>query len=146
MMAFPDEFKTIICDGISILAEREFKVNEMISQFKSLGSDKVLALFKSKQRKRDYDAHPAMHQTMNYLFVLSPEHKMFMANHIISLVEVVQDYLRLCQRTQHAPESESVGVITKAYVNQGRDSARMMLKRFEERFHDHRTQDQRDHH
>lgn len=134
MMVFPDEFKTIICEGISLLAEREFKVNELIYQFKSLGSDKVLSLFKSKQRKRDYDEHPAMHQTMNYLYVLSDEHKTFMANHIISLVEVVQDYLRLCQRARHAPESQAVGTLTNAYVNTGRDSARVMLKQFEARF------------
>ena len=54
-MILPDEIKNIVCDGAMHLANKEFQVNEKMQSFRTMGTDKVMGLHKSKNRRRSYD-------------------------------------------------------------------------------------------
>src|SRR5690606_18151945 len=87
MMLFPDEVKSIISDGIMLLANREFQVSEQMNSFRTLGSEKILGLYKSKNKRREYDQNELLHKAMNYLYILSEKNQDFMAEHILQLVK-----------------------------------------------------------
>jgi len=68
LLVLPQEMQSIIADGISLIAEQEFRANELMKELKSLGTEKVLAVYKSKQKKRAYDKNHAVHRAINYLW------------------------------------------------------------------------------
>ncbi len=131
IMKFPPEMQSIICRGIYLLAEKEFRANELITEFKTLGTEKVLAMYKSKEKKRTYDANPNVHKAMNYLYLLSEQNRNLMATHILSLMSVMQEYLQICQNARQAPKAGEVEELTDSYVANGIQAAKSMLAELE---------------
>lgn len=131
VMKFPPEIQSIIFKGIYMLAEKEFRANELMNEFKTLGTEKVLAMYKSKEKKRIYDQDPNTHKAMNYLYLLSEQNRKLMAHHILSLMGVMQDYLKVCQNAKQAPKSGEVASLTDSYVDSGIQAAKSMLAELE---------------
>lgn len=134
LLLLPFEMQTIIADGISSIAEQEFRANKLMREIKTLGTEKVLALYKSKQRKRDYDKNPAVHKAINYLLVLSDENRAWIALRIIGLIGCLQDYLRTCRTYAELPHREAVDSLTSIYVECGPDQVKVYLKTIEAEF------------
>ncbi len=130
----PDEILTIISQGIILLAEKEFKVEELLKNFKSLGTKKVLAIYRSKEKNRNYDKNPTAHKMVNYLYLMSPENQIFMAKHIIQIMKHVQEYLKLCSTHQIDPQKEDLENITQNYVSQGNEAVEKTLKLISQTF------------
>lgn len=133
LFAFPDEIKSVISEAILIIANQEFRQKEQREQMRSLGREKILGLYKSKNRRREYDINPLLHQAMNYLYLLSEEKRDFMAEHVLTMVSYIQDYLQACQVTENKPSLENVTLITDLYVKSGDKAVKTFLKqlRFE---------------
>jgi hypothetical protein len=55
LILLPDEIKTIISEAMITLANREFDATEQESAFRTLGSEKIMGLHKSKNLMREYD-------------------------------------------------------------------------------------------
>lgn len=134
LMLLPFELQSIIADGIALMAEQEFRANELLRELKSLGTDKVLAIYKSKQRKRDYDKNPAMHKAMNYLMVLSDENRIWLSHKIVGLVAHLKEYLQTCRVYSALPTRQAVGTLTNTYTQQGAEEVRRYLKAVEADF------------
>ena len=126
-LLFPETLQEIIAEGLAQIAEIEYQANEALKDIRSLGTERVLALYKSKQKKRKYDQNPTVHKAMNYLMVISPENRHFLANRIIELMGYIQDYLKTCQMYTTSPEADKVQVLTDLYVQLGSDECRKFL-------------------
>lgn len=135
LFLFPDEIKSIIGEAVMLLANREFEVNEQMQTFKTLGPDKVMGLYKSKNRRREYDQNDVLHKAMNYLYILSEPNQDFMADHILSMVQYIQQYLGACQAFQASPTLEHVAEITNRYVEKGSTDVESFLNELREEFY-----------
>lgn len=128
MMAFPGEMQEVIAGGVGVIAEREYQARELMQNLKSLGSDMILALYKSKQKKRGYDQNPVMHRTMNYMMVLTPQNRFFISERVVEMVGFVQDYLKICRDYTASPTLSTVESITDVYVQQGPEESRQLIR------------------
>jgi hypothetical protein len=127
MFLFPGDIQGVIARGFSLIAEKDCKAKEMMDNLKTLGTDKVLAMYKSKQKKRHYDQNPDTHQAMNYLMIMNPESQVFIASKVIEMMGFMQEYLQLCKTYAQSPERESIHAISDTYVHQGPKEARVFL-------------------
>ncbi len=127
LLAFPKEIRSILVEGVSALAEQECKVQEKMNSFRSLGTPKVLALYKSKEKKRNYDSDPLAHRAVNCLFVLSSGEQMFMAQQITFLTETIVDYLTHCKLLSCQASLEQLERLTQVFVKEGAEEAKYCL-------------------
>ncbi|HEY9685484.1 MAG TPA: hypothetical protein V6C52_00765 [Coleofasciculaceae cyanobacterium] len=126
--AFPEEIYAIICQGAICMVEKEFEAHLMLSSLKSLGSEKILGLYKSKHKRRKMDCEPHFHQLMNYFYILSPQNRLFMAGLIKELVGYIHQYFESC-RIYHQPVTrEDIIGITRCYVDKGGEEAQAFLE------------------
>lgn len=123
----PFELQTIVGEGMSQLAQKQFKAQDMLQSVKSLGVDKTLGLYKAKKKQRAYDNNPAFHHAMNCLYVLAAEHQDFMANQILEVMDMIHDYFRSCRLYRSQSSQEDVASLTRTFVEQGSPAARTLL-------------------
>lgn len=134
LMLFPDEIQSIIADGLSYIAEREFKANEILKELKSLGRDKVLAIYNSQKKRRDYDKNPSVHRAMNYLMILSDENRRFIAQQIIGLMGYLQNYLKACRKYESSASLDTMESITGVYLELGVQEVQQLIRAIESEF------------
>lgn len=135
MFLFPVEIKSLICEGLVLIANREFDVNETNNSFRTVGVEKVLGMHKSKNRRREYDQNEVLHKAMNYLYILSEENQDLMADHILELVNYIHEYLSACQAFKKEPTIEDVARITQTYVEKGSQEVARFLEELRRHFH-----------
>ncbi|MBX2861129.1 MAG: hypothetical protein KTR14_07835 [Vampirovibrio sp.] len=134
MLMFPKEIQQIIVEGMIDLADQEYRASEILNNVRTLGRDKVLALYKSKQKKRDFDNDPMTHKLMNYMMILSDENRILMSNHILELVESVQEYLVTCKNYHENPDAEQIQGLTNTYVADGKEAANQVMSGIKKAF------------
>lgn len=134
MEKFPMEIQTIIAEGIITLSIKECKADEVYSQLKSLGTEKVMALYKSHRKQRSYDKNPSMHKAMNYLHVLSEENQTFLAMQTLDLVGNIYEYFKSCKSFKHEPSMDDIGQVAKVFLEGGSDEAKLMVEKLGARF------------
>ncbi len=132
--SFPGEIQTVIAEGSLKLAERECKIRELMANLKSLGPEKVLGIHKSKNKRRYYDENPTVHNALNALFILSDENRLFLARHVLDIMNYIVEYMRVCKGYQVDPELEDISTLVNTYVETGAEEARILLKKIGERF------------
>ena len=135
LFLFPSEVKSIVSEATVLIANREFQDTEELQSFRTLGTDKILGLHKSKNKRREYDQNELLHKAMNYLYILSNENQDFMAEHILKMVQYIQDYLSACKAFQTEPSVEEVAQVTAAYVEGGAPEAEALLAKLREEFY-----------
>jgi hypothetical protein len=99
-----------------------------------LGTEKVLAIYKSKQKKRIYDKNAAVHKAINYLMVLSENNRLWISKRIVGLMAYLQDYLKTCRLYSAPPTQQSVDALTNVYVKFGPEEVKSYLKAVEAEF------------
>jgi hypothetical protein len=134
LFKFPISFQLIIGKGICIIAEREFKGLELLQSYKSLGADKVLAMYKAKRKLRHYDKEPILHEAMLYLFLLSPENQVLISKKIIHLSGYMEKYLQLCLAHKQPPILFQAEELSDTYVTMGEEEANKLLSTLESEF------------
>ncbi|MEB3287212.1 MAG: hypothetical protein VKJ04_06885 [Vampirovibrionales bacterium] len=132
--AFPMEIQTIISDGIVTLSVRECQADEVYAQLKSLGTEKVMALYKSHKKQRSYDKNPSMHKAMNYMYVLPEEHQTFLAEQTLDLVNNIYDYFKSCKAFDHEPTPDEIGRVAKTFIEGGSEEAKRLVDTLSDRF------------
>lgn len=135
MILLPDEIKSIVSDGIMVLANREFRAQERLQSYRSLGDEKVMGLYKSKNKRREYDTNETLHKAMNYLYILSEDNQDIMADHILQLVGYIQKYLSTCRVFETDPSLEDVLRITQTYIEEGNAEVEQFLVQLREELH-----------
>ncbi len=135
IIILPDEIRSIISESLMLIANREFDAHERENSFRTLGSDKILGLHKSKNKRREYDQNELLHKAMNYLYVLSDDNQDFMADHILALVTYIQKYFATCQEFKAEPTLEAVAQVTHTYVEKGTTEVERFLSALREEFY-----------
>jgi len=135
LILMPDEVKTIISEAMIALANREFDNLERENTIRTLGSEKVMGLHKSKNRRREYDVNETLHKAMNYLYMLSDEGQDFMSDHILNMVKYIHQYFGTCKEFQVNSEPETVAKVTDTYVNSGAPGVEKFLQQLREEFY-----------
>ncbi len=131
ILKLPPEMQQIICKAVMQLAEKEIKDREDLENFRSVGMDKILSLYKAKERKREYDRNDQMHDTLNYLGLLSEENRCFVSQVVLDIMLLIQEYLKMCQENDLAVRRRDFEDLTAAYVRRGSSYARQLLGKME---------------
>ena len=134
LLAMPEEIRVAICKGVVMLAEKEFKANELAKQVKSLGTDKVLGMFKAKKKQRYYDTNETLHRMMLYMFLLSEENRRYIARSIGEMKALITDYLGLCKQYSASTDQYALNSLTETYGTHGSTEAKKLLSKFERAF------------
>ena len=124
---FPTPVQTIILEGMIEHAERAFKAKELLHALRTLGSEKVLALFQSKKKRRRYDADPTYHQAMNYLLILSDEDRLFFSTQIMTIMNFFSDYLKACKLHKQETSTVHFKKLKDTYIHSGENACRKLL-------------------
>lgn len=128
IFAFPEPIQEIVALGLSQIANQEFRANELMNNVKSMGSENVLAMFKSKRRRRAYDNNQITHQAMNHLFILPNDKRIFVSEKVVELVRFVEELIRITNRNSATVDLEAVRRIVEAYVQFGPEESRRFLE------------------
>ncbi|MBX2860334.1 MAG: hypothetical protein KTR14_03810 [Vampirovibrio sp.] len=128
LFCFPHDFQSIISEGLAEIAERECKASELQKEFKSVGYEKVMALHKSKRKGRPYDHNPQTHKMMNYLMLLSDDHRRLMARETLQLLAHIQEYLSMCKEYQSDTSERTIRTLTGTYVAYGSKATQDLLQ------------------
>lgn len=134
LFLFPDDIQRIIAKGFSIIAERDCNAVELLKEFRTLGTERVLSLYKSKKKQRKYDKNPVVHDAMNYMLVMNEKSRVFLASKVIDLVGFMQDYLHVCKTHSTAPQIETVETIATTYIEHGPEQAKAFIKQLDAEF------------
>lgn len=128
LFAFPPVIQTILSNSFSQLAVRDYRANHLLKNFKSLGSEKVLALYMLQKKRRTYDQNPSLHQAMGYLMVLPVESQKKLSVQLNELMAITQEYLQICRQFHAPPEKETLEALTQCYVHEGNERAKHNLQ------------------
>lgn len=131
LFLFPDDIQKIIAKSFSLIAKRDCNAEELLKEFRTLGSDRIMALYKSKRKQRHYDRIPAVHDALNYLLVMNPESRIFLAAKVIELVSLMQDYFKLCKQYTEPPNLELIENLSTVYIERGRKAVIAFMQQVE---------------
>lgn len=130
----PNEIKTIVCEALMVIANRELDQSEQDNSFRTLGSEKIMGVHKAKNKRRDYDRNEMLHKTMTYLYILSDDGQDQIADHILNMVHYIQQYFQACQEFKVEPQLEQIGEITRHYIERGGKEVQIFLRNLREAF------------
>lgn len=134
MEKFPPEIQEIVGEGAVTLAERECQARDIMSSLRSLGAERILSIYKSQNKQRAYDQSPSFHKMVNYMLVISPENRRFLARQISRMVVNISEYFKSCRYYDVEPDAAEVAEMTRAYVEMGSEDARRFLDKLKEDF------------
>jgi hypothetical protein len=127
MEEFPPEFQCVLGESIIAIAENQCQVKNLMGELRELGPEKVLGLFKSKNKQRKYDSLPEVHQGINYMYILPDEQRLFIAEQLIELVDSFQKYFALCRKSGQEPRVMLASQLSKTYLQEGKQATEAWL-------------------
>lgn len=130
MTSVPTDVCDVVANEINGFAEQEYEADAITHADgpKSLGKDKVLALYKSKNRQRQLDQSDALHILLNYLFILPEKQQYALATQILGVSAVVYDYVSACRVFDCSPDTADIRRLSDLYFDTGMDSAKGALE------------------
>lgn len=123
----PAEIQSVVANGFNWIATRQFQADTRLGNLKSLGSEVVLPLYKSKSKRRQYDSLPEFHTAINYLRVLRPEERHQLAERMISFNRLVVDYVEKCTFTAFLPDHNRLKRISETFLPMEKERAQEYL-------------------
>lgn len=134
LFSFPADIRSVMAKGMCAIAEADFNAHIHIQDLKSLGKDKVLALYKSQDKRREYDKDPYLSKAMNYLMILESSNQFFLALKVNDLIGVVQEFISLCKEYAQTVQLEIIERITNVYVRCGLNETQDLLAAIHTKF------------
>ena len=134
IILLPDDIISVLSEGVMRIADRDFQVRERMHSIRTLGTEKVLGLYKSKNKRREYDQNELLHQTMNHLYILSDHHRALVSTHVLNLVQYGQMYLGTCRTFKQEPKIDEVSEMTDRYVEKGPEETEAFLRDLREHY------------
>lgn len=119
VLNLPEEVRTLVAVCLISLSDRRFGALARMGNFKQLESDKVLSIFKAKEKKRTYDRNLAVHKAFNCLLVISETDRQTLSGQVIDMVEVVSAYQRFCALKGSPVNIRLIEALLTTYVKLG---------------------------
>lgn len=123
----PKEVLPLIADGIILKADKDFNAEALLRSLKSLGSEKVMALYQSRKKRREYDQDPDLFRIVNHFFVLPEQNQDKLARDFIGFTDLVVEYMATCESFDKKPLEKELHEIRNHFVNNGLESASKYL-------------------
>lgn len=120
---FPSELQKTLAVGLNNIAIKDFNAEAKLHNFRSLGKDIVLPLYKSKQKLREYDQNQDFHNAINYLRILSQQERSSVSRKVIDIAAYLQQYLKACKKTRTKASRSTAEQIRDTYIEEGAESA-----------------------
>src|SRR6476619_3957588 len=117
LSSLPDDLQTILGDTVIAMTDKEFKVNDLLVAFKSLGHEKILGLHQSKKKRRNYDNNPTMHKAINCIYVLPSEQQQWLGNQLLVLMNFVIQYFEAHKKAGLPASAATLQALTQAFVH-----------------------------
>lgn len=124
---FQDDLLTVLASKVCMMVESRYEANNLLASLKSLGTERVLAIYKSKSKLRKLDENQQMHLVVNYFFVMRPDHQNKAAGDTLEMVAIANDYLTVCEKFEYKPSKTHVETLADTYVRSGEIPARELL-------------------
>ncbi|MCA9799286.1 MAG: hypothetical protein KC474_07030 [Cyanobacteria bacterium HKST-UBA04] len=131
---FPRPAQEIVCNTVNELLEKQYHVNQLMSGYRSLGFEKVKRLQFSKLKRRDYDEYLYLHNTINYLGLLSDENLQILLDLMNDLLRYDIDYLNLCKQYDKTASLNDLQHIATTFFRQGGNAVKVFLTAVEKAF------------
>ncbi|MCA9806342.1 MAG: hypothetical protein KC476_00165 [Cyanobacteria bacterium HKST-UBA06] len=131
---FPRPAQEIVCNTVNELLEKQYHVNQLMSGYRSLGFEKVKRLQFSKLKRRDYDEYLYLHNTINYLGLLSDENLQILLDLMNDLLRYDIDYLNLCKQYDKTASLTDLQHIATTFFRQGGNAVKVFLTAVEKAF------------
>lgn len=134
IQVFPEPVQAVICKALINLADLKFKAGERLLNYKSMGKNKLLSMYASKNRRRAYDQSPMTHRIMHYGQFLAPSEKDYLIEKANGVVSMTTDYLGHCKTFQEPPTLQVIGELADEYLDKGESAAQDYLKQIQGTF------------
>lgn len=125
LLALPVLFQDLVCQTLLSLAAQ--LPHSTLDPLKSVGTENVLALYKARQKRRDYDQRELTHDTLSQLSVLPETKRNAMMVHINQLTDAFREYLTLCKQYQTKPNLVDVRKLLNQYQASGPEGCTSIL-------------------
>ena len=124
LSSLPEDLQTIIGDCIIQVAEKEYKVSDLLNSFKSMGNDKIMGLHQAQKKRRNYDNNPAMNKAINYIYILPASEQYKIAKQVLELMDCVVAYFEIHREFGFPANNDSLKLLTTAFLTGGLKQAR----------------------
>ncbi len=128
LVSLPEQSKPVVAQHMIDLAEEEFMAALSESVPKSLGQERVIGLYKSKNKYRQMDQEQTVHRAMNYFLILSDEDRLLMSRRMGSLYRLIYQYITASQSSGNPLFPDVINRIVWTYQKTGVGSATQLLE------------------
>ncbi|WP_303673482.1 hypothetical protein [Vampirovibrio chlorellavorus] len=116
IVGFPASHKTLMGSILSRLADKHCQASHLLQNPRTLPPEKVLSLFKAKNKARSYDKIESVHHAMNCLFVLPEAERSRVATEVITVVDHIMEYFAICQYTHQPVDTAILQGIADSFI------------------------------
>lgn len=116
IVGFPTIYKALMGSTLSRLADKHCQASQLLQNPRTLPPEKVLNLFKAKNKARSYDKIESVHHAMNCLYVLPEAERNLVATQVITVVGHLMEYISICQSTNQPVDDVIMQEITDSFV------------------------------
>lgn len=122
----PQEMRYWVVEGINGLAEKNWKVDDLL---KSVGTEKILALYKSRNKRRGYDVDPKLYKTINYFFLLPDDQQEELARKSLEFVRTMAEFAANCNEHMMTPKRDELQRLVDLFVLSGPEEVQVQIRR-----------------
>lgn len=119
LSSLPDEVQTIIGECVIQVAEKEFRISDLMGDLKTMGTEKVMGLHQAQKRRRSYDQNAMMHKAVACIYVLPDGQQTRMAAHVLDLMDNVMNYFQTYREFSAPANTATLRRMTLAFVDGG---------------------------
>lgn len=124
LASLPNDVQSIIGECVIKVAERNYKVSEIMKDLKSLGTEKIMGLHQSQKKRRSYDKNPATQKAVNHIYVLPESEQNKLAKQVLSLMDCVFHYFETHQILNVPVEKQTLQGLADAFAEGGLNQAK----------------------
>lgn len=118
----PVEYQHMFAEIIISFAMRHREKKKMKNDAVSLGTEKVLGVYKSQAKRRKSDQDEMLFRAFRELSVLENNLRDFIAERIASAIYCIRQYILFCEQANRTEDYNSVNAIIKVVFERGKDA------------------------
>lgn len=134
---FPQGIQSLIASEMNTMAEERYDIKYNL---KSLGKDKVLALHKAQNKRREYDSDPDVFKTFSYWYVLPEQERYHFASQIMGTSSAVYRFLKVSSEYRHSFEEQDLQFIIHSWIWEGEEKTAALIDQYQDKLRTQRIE------
>ncbi len=123
---FPTYIQDIVSRGLTLISVQDFKLE---AKLRNIGVENVLALYKSKLKRRKTDFSVCHHDAVNHLRLLEKWERKLVADRIMEMAGCIDFYLTECEMVEVQKQQSDVTDLRDCYIKLGPEIATEFVNR-----------------